>query len=900
VGLNAGGGNDTATYENWAHRYTHSENTWLTRTDMSKDNRWCAGASLTSDLGLMCGGNNGTGSTNDVDRYSESGNSWTSRTAMSNIEYDPAAWKLTDDLVIRACGWKSTYDDTVERYSDTGNSWTARTSSPEARMHTGNFGLTSDLGLMAGGQNTGGNGTYQTRIFSESGNNWISKANIETAAAEVYLMAAFPLDTDHGVVSTGNVYGGFRSANTDKFTLSSNTWSSRQDVSTIRAFAAGFGLTSTTGIISGGYDSVRLDSTEHFTDDTETPIIYGSAWSMRTNIGERRYGFSGFDLTSDKGITAGGINGPSQFLTRTESYSDNENAWSARTGLSIGRDWNTCFGLTTDLGMTAGGGNGSAGPNYFTYADRYSDTGNNWTSRTAITVGRISLGSFPLTSDLGVVAGGWNGGGSAGNQGDTDRYSDSGNSWTSRTELDPIRREPLGGFAISTNEGIVAGGQNDSVFAHTSEYSNSGNSWTNRNGLSLPRRGCAEFALSLGTGLAASGYGPNGVTDTTEKYDSTTTSWTMQLPPIIGKQGAGSFATTENVTGGIIAGGYNPGYGTYTDQTQRYSDVATAEAFTPKYRLRLKFNLPRGIGNVWSISGSVLDGKQRAAGFGVTTNLAIYAGGGNNSTSYSINTERYNSAAKSAISKTNTSVPRSTATGSTLTSDSGIISGGYNGSDRIGNAEKFSDNGNIWTSRTSMSKPRNLIKGFPLTTNSCLTCGGQNLHTTTLGETERYSDSGNSWTTRTNMTSTQHSGATFALTTNTGIYSGGVNSSIHSSNTTQMFTDSSNSWSYRSNNIGPEREDSLGFESKSDTGICCGGANQISTKLTNCEKFSNIGNVWITIPSLVIARGQFVPASLSGNSGLVISGVSSGLTTTIEQYKNGETAFSGFAVQTFS
>jgi hypothetical protein len=78
------------------------------------------------------------------------------------------------------------------------------------------------------------------------------------------------------------------------------------------------------------------------------------------------------------------------------------------------------------------------------------DSGNHWTSRTAFSVVRHTLAGFSLTSDQGIVAGGEN---ASTLLGTTDRFSDSGNSWTSRTAFSVIRHS-LTGFSLTSDQGI--------------------------------------------------------------------------------------------------------------------------------------------------------------------------------------------------------------------------------------------------------------------------------------------------------------------------------------------------------------------------------------------------------------------------------------------------------------
>jgi len=898
----AAAGNRSGGLPTTTSRHSLTANTWTSRTGITSVREYPISFGLTSNDGLLVGGNNGTNFLTVNEAYSDSGNNWTSKTADVIAHFEATGFGLDTDKGIGVGGNNSATTaqllDNVRRYSWSGNDWTTRTAHHNGICRHAGIELTSTTGIITGGQMTTSApyGESEVNKFDDTSNTWTLKGDL---IRSVINHGAFGLSSTTGISCGGRYYDPTpawqKYAYTYKFNETTNAWSQRGSINDLGGNVfniEGFSFNSTTGMIAGGHNGLVRSSSNMYTDDVETPIVYGSAWTLRTPVGRPRTSGAGFELDTNEGIFAGGTNG--SMLGTAERFSDTENTWTSRTDINEIANVRVGFGLTTDVGVVAGGENATQ---YINLVEAFTDSSNSWASRTALSEERGGAGAFTLTTNLGIVAGGTNN-----TRLDTvQRYSHSGNSWTSRGTLNQPTTH-VGGMELTEDTGLICMGWDDNTTfsAKVEKYTDTGNSWSLRTGIGYNARLVDCFKLTSDGGITCGGYSQaGGYATNTEKYSDAANSWSAKLP-FVELRYDGTHFSLSSATG-ISASGTKTG-ALRTGVVERYNDVATAEAFTPKYRLRLKFNLPRSIENAWTINGSVLDAKQQASGFGLSTTTSIMATGGNFSSSYSTNAERYDQVSKSAISRTDTGVPRNAGAGTELYTDSGIISGGHNGTDRIGSTIKFSDSSNIWVSRTSLSKPRNHIEGMSLSPNFALTCGGQNLYTTTLGETEKFSDSENSWTTRTNMSSTRHSGAVFSLSTNLGIYASGRSSTIQASDTTEMFTESSNSWSYRSDITTTKRTNWGGTELEANTGLCFAGERQTgSVREKSTVKFNNVGNTWIAKADLIIPRGQLVAVPSTKLSAAAVSGVnSSSLQSTVEKFIDSDTAFSGFAVQTFS
>ncbi|MDH5680945.1 MAG: kelch repeat-containing protein [Spirochaetota bacterium] len=260
----------------------------------------------------------------------------------------------------------------------------------------------------------------------------------------------------------------------------------------------------TKGFVAGGFS--YLTRVEKYSDST-------GSWSAVTGLNSGRHMLTSFSLGSDLGFTAGGYYG-----NVFEKYSDSVGTWSTLTG-SAARRAPGGFGLDIDSSIVGGG--------MFTGAlntsEKYVDSTSTWSATGNLPLANSYMASMPIGTGVGIFAGG-NYAPSA-----TFRYSDSTGSWSYRAAALATARSssPLG-FSLGTDLGFVAGGYNTGAPLNTAEkYSDSADSWTAiAGGMSYSRGWTSGFSLGSDYGFAVGGY-PSLSSNTTEKYNNVTNSWTV-------------------------------------------------------------------------------------------------------------------------------------------------------------------------------------------------------------------------------------------------------------------------------------------------------------------------------------------------------------------------------------
>jgi len=890
LGVIAGGYNVSAKLGT-TERYSDTDNSWTSRTSFTEVRNNLGGFGLDSDLGIACGGNNNSNRTSAVDRYSDTGNSWTGRTSLSAVKQNNPAFGLTSDLGMVGGGESGGALNTTERYSDSGNSWTGRTNLNVARYASSAIQLDSDKGIISNGFNT----TFLTTTdrYSDSGNSWTLRADQITRNGWT---GAFEISSTTGLVAGGG--NSYSSTTPEKYNDTDNTWSLKFSLNTIRTDTMGF--SSSDGIIAGGNNGTRIGTTERYIDSVETPIVYGSVWTMRTTLGHARNTTAGCPLDTNEGIICGGYNG-SNTIDDTDLFNDVDNTWTSKTAMNSARQKHACFGLTTNLAMAATGAYTQVS------TERFSKSGDSWTARSSVSNGRELIPGCGLTSDKGVIAGGHdNDPGVNLPTGLTETYSDTGNSWTIRTSL--TARASMGAFSLGdSDKGIFTGGMERPagswVWATTTErFSESGNSWTSRNGFNMEGNSSPTgSSLSASYGLAIGGQSPTGVRfDYTQKFSDTNNIWSTEKPITVGRSRGGAFYLGSDDKA-VFAGGYTGSAAPQrTGMTERYTDVATAEAFVPRYKMRLKFNLPRDISNVWSLRGNMTAVRGYHMGAELTNDVSMVACGDYNlAPGYTNTVERYINSSNSWSSRT-THVQAKQTDGFGLTTDSAMVACGYNNS-YLTNCHKYSDSANLWTTRTSQSYGVNHNPGFELTTNLAVTATGMR----SGGATKycyTYNDSANTWT-ETTSTDLRRNAAAFSISADSGMVTTGNNDSaaVYSN---KLFSHSAGSWTSKVNGVESRNLQSAGNLSGTTNGLAVSGRLYGGTYRDTVEKYYPAGDIWTRTSSFILgANGGTIGTETVGIAGgAFVSGGNdgTGLFNSSVKFINQETSFSGFAVQTFS
>jgi len=892
---------------------------WTSRTDLNTIRAGLMGFQLTTDLGITSGGTNAT-TLGTTERYSDTGNSWTGRTALNNARSIGASFSLTSDLGIIAFGWNGSYTSLTERYSDTGNSWTNRTSGAVVRSHgPAGIGLTTNSGVVAGGHNA--SRLKVTEKYSDSENTWTTK---DYMTEERNSLAGFSLATGEGIASgghNGTTYLGF----SEKYSDAGDGWSMRAEMGTVRRQHAGFNLTSDTGLIAGGRDiqttvgvvekysdsnnqwTTRptgiaknsyagfslssnqgitaggqdnvtvLGSTERYKDTTQAALPSAGIWTIRSSFVEPRYNSAGFQLDSGQGLYAGGVN-TTTYVNFADRYDNDVDTWTSRTGLNSTRRGLAGFSLTTGQGITTGGHNGSG---KLGDTERFDDTGNSWTNRTSLSPVRIYPEGFNLTTDLGVVAGGDNGPNFLDN---TDRYSDSGNSWTSRTALNTARNY-FCAFPLTSDLGMVGGGYDNTRLSSTERYSNASNAWSFRIRLKVGRSLISCVSLSNDSGIFYGGYNGNDYLKTTEYYsDSKNTMISKQSPSIFRRTSKGFSLTTNQ---GMLAGGANSSYPNGLNMSERYDDVAVGD-IQPYKNLRLKFNLPRDIqGDSWSLRTENAAGRGWPNGASLDTTKGVLFGGWNGS--ILTKTEVFDDSLNVYINKSTMPSGIRETGGAKVDADNVMWSSGNTGSGRSTASARFSYSSNLWVNRAQMNQLRDGNQCFELTSDYWLSGSGDN---GSMQLPERYQNSSDSWSSRTAMNTPQRGNAMFTISSDGGVSGAGVEGSR---NDTERYSNSSNAWTVRSDTpfvtYGPGSF-SLGG---SNQGMSAAGYNGYA--IPSAIKFNDTGNIWVSKSDVILSVWYPGHWANGQHNGIVSCGNNSSYVGNTQKYTDGETSFTGFAIQ---
>ena len=277
---------------------------------------WSAGGNLPTPISATQGG--GTQTAGLQMSGQPSGPGTAASTAVN--EYDGSAWTAGGAIAPGAASyggqaskngsqtamlyWKGHYGGnktTVSSYD--GSSWTAQPTFPNSNVYGGGCG-TSTAALSAGGTPTAttdeGDGSY----------NWTTGGTLGSGG---YNMAAAGSQTS-AVVAGGSPP---RTQKTEEYDGSS--WTTKSDIIVLgpNTKDMGFGTNSDDMMIAGGppnkTDAVKWD---------------GTAWATQPSISTGRQGGAGFGASSTSGVVAGG---QSPFKTATEEFTGETSAINIKT-----------------------------------------------------------------------------------------------------------------------------------------------------------------------------------------------------------------------------------------------------------------------------------------------------------------------------------------------------------------------------------------------------------------------------------------------------------------------------------------------------------------------------------------------------------------------------------------
>jgi len=536
---------------------------------------------------------------------------------------------------------------------------------------------------------------------------WASGGNLNTARFQM---------SGAGVsVTSGLAFGGFESPGTPYSTKNESydgtSFTEVADLNTGRRYVGGCG-TQTAALASGNLNAPQGTFNEQWD---------GSSWTEVGDFNTNRFNFAQFGTTTAALAAGGETPAPPYQTANVETW--NGSAWTEVGDLNSAKYANRGFGSTT-AGLIFGGANTTPS----TLAETESWNGSSWTEVNDLNTARYSMGS--------TVSAGQSSGQAMGglNPGYAQTESWDGTNWTEVADM-ATGRGSGAGFGVS-NSGVVAGGSTTASsptrVTTTEEFTLTpstastlieGQMWFNSSSSTLKGYGTAAgipaATWASGTNFPSSTYGQSGFgtqtsamiaggpTALTNTFTYNGTSFSSQpalntSSPPTARYFPGAFGADG--TSGLIAGG-EPG-------------VAATETWD---------------GSAWTEVADLNTGRNLQGSFGVVT--AGIVAGGYTATADSADVESWNGSSWTELSNINTA---RNGLGGTGGQDNGIVFGGTN------NAATETWDGSAWTEVSDLNTGRRFGGSYGSTTSnsSALFAGGYT--TGPVANTESWN--GSSWT----------------------------------------------------------------------------------------------------------------------------------------------------------
>lgn len=618
----------------------------------------------------------------------------------------------------------------------------------------------------------------------------------------------------------------------------------------------------------------------------------GGVWISRIDFPvSRSYAF-GYEFDNFRGIVSGGTNG-SGSDTASYIFNDFSNTTQSTGVLGEGKSSAATMKITSDLGVAVGGTNNSG----FTTPTNYMYTVSTglWTSKTDISPRTNYPAPIPQSTSTCLVAGGDN------NSSPSDaatRYNHPGNTWTARTAMSKTWQTPGGGCSFTTDLGFVAGGQNGggviaNMFNWSHRFSEAGNAWGYRNNLPIVRTTGLLLSLGTDTAVQVTGQNPLGssgidfVDPSAYKHTNSTNTWNRQQD----YPGSGIYGRSHMGKIPVVAAGVS-------NHIIKYSDL-----YTPKYQLKVKFNLNRDPNaDVWTSTTEIISGRCYIGSFSFTTDCGVITGGESSHYVISVNDIiGYYDSSKIWSLKTiyDTTRRRDGSPSATFNSDLGLVAGGRNGAGvYIALCDIYSLNMNIWRSVSNLASARGTGRGFSLTSDTGLVIGG---YTGTVANgVFSYTLSSNTWTTKSaGISPAVYDQFGFTYSSDTAMNASGANGSmVPECNRYSLSYDS-----FTSRTVFPNPQ--MGWESGSSTtnsGFTLAGST-VSVNTFQNFMSNDSANIWIAKTGAYASHYLSGALSLSSSNFICAAGTKDGGTTshtTCSKYTSGETNFLGFAITDFN
>lgn len=875
------------TPSNPTERYDDDNNYWLQRAVHLFATASAVALPSNGALYLFGGANDSSGTT--TRKYLDSTDTW-SQLATYSGTLSSCAGSVIDN-VMYFYGFVAGVGATCITYDATANAYYARAN--QATSASG--GTAFDLNGFAY-YNGGSSSNTASQRFNPALNSWRLNSTLNSGRqfATGFNIQGFGYACAGETAVITNVVEEYNDIN--------NYWRFRQSLSANRSdqYASGFGLHGV-GYLAGGstggsgftatvvqYSNSSLFSTTvtKTSQAIPTTLLVSAALSAIANkiaVQVRTDGENWKNLNANEdnalkfnetfatkyletglGYASGG-NGPSN---TSEKYNDNINVWVLRANLNTARGYGG-FGQADGFGFNAGG----EAPGTTNINERYDEIVNVYAVRAVLPSSVETVGSFSILGFFYIIGG-------SGALSSVYRYSNSLNSWATKTSLNTGREAP-GSFNLH-DHGYAAGGFNGSALSSTERYNTITDAWTNRG--SKPTTTYRNPGLTLaGYGYSIGGNQP-AATAAVEKYDDQADSWSTvgsllaTRPDYAGSFRLSGFGYTMGGSGASTEK-YNPGSNVWSSvASMNQVRLGIQNSFQPgTYRkYELKVILPSyiaGIGSgAWINKTSLI--VTRGGSNGVSLSNVLYVISGQDTT-----TEKYNISNDTWTKSANINTTRYNFASFSLL---GYIyaTGGNPGDSTM---QYFNEQANVWSTRTSITTANDNFPGAALNGYGYALGGFASANTV-----QQYDPRANSWSSK---ASQSNKGISGAASLNGYLYSvGGIDNSNVTSALVQQYNDSTNAWSTKGSmttaKFGPICTPINGkiFAAGGSNGSYVGSY----TVLASSEEYNDSMDVWSVKPSLNTVRSCWGGSGdITVNNSIIIAAgwsTAGGSTNAVEQF----------------
>jgi len=286
----------------------------------------------------------------------------------------------------------------------------------------------------------------------------------------------------------GFVFGGVGASaakltGTEAYDVPPDSWATKQVMLQHLTKMGGFTVTDLGHSLAGlDTSSVRTRTTDQYSRTTD---IWTNKTDLPANGRERCAG----ELIAGKGYLAGGLDTTSLSIDDMEEYTESGDSWAEKTNMTNNRRQHGFFAISNDGFIIAG----IVVSTTSTDLDKYSQSGDSYSSAASIpTPARRDFADF-VVSSKGYIACGEN---TTGDPRMRDLVEYVPDTWTARTAAPVPKRHLIRGFAIGT-KGYIQGGRSTpplTINTQHDEYNPSTDSWSTLAAMAVAKHQNGTFA----------------------------------------------------------------------------------------------------------------------------------------------------------------------------------------------------------------------------------------------------------------------------------------------------------------------------------------------------------------------------------------------------------------------